>query len=688
MAPGSESAHADRQALRTARREGRLDRGLLMLALASVVGSLVVRVWFRGSDVPGWDLLLTAEGQYLLATRGLWAALRETLVQVRTFWLPPAAYSVPYGLLPGALTRWWPGIFWQPLVVFLAWMATLALLLVAMGWPLRSARGWMLALLAWGASPALLSYAVEGYPWGAGLLPHALALAVVFARSFRRWWVTLLALGLVWELPFHGYELGKTAGTTLVVAAALAPEAGWLRRLAWAVTGASQQLAVVWLWPSSNIIAFGRGNSGAGVGLVHALPLLPDGVEKLARAMTGNPPLIVPVLAVAGGLALWWAGRARPVLVATWAFQLGLVLVLAAGQQHGEDLLRARRFLLVDGLSVAAVLAAGRNDRAPVRGLLIALLLAGNAWSLWDLARFVTAPRGPTAFTLPDVFSAEGVGLVDRPGVAWAEGLARRARAGERVVVLHGQACPTETFTNPTGVLERLYLRLGPGAFRARIVALGVPQPRYVTVPVVDLRHVLGTLRPGQVIDLDTSCSGVYAAVWRKLEQRFALTPVGDLPAGRFQQFRLERATETHATGPSSKLLVPLGPVATTQASSDRGGGPGEPGAPSLQASMERSPHERLTRSWSGRNARSRPSSWLARRIGRPPLGRSARELIAIRVDRDRKYEMGDEDDGCFYDLPRLPTVRRGAARHGTGIGARVTRRRQIPRRHVQVVIA
>src|SRR5439155_267908 len=84
-------------------------------------------------------------------------------------------------------------------------------------------------LLVWGASPALLSYAVEGYPWGAVMLPHALVLAIVFARSFRRWWVTLPALALVWELPWHGYELGKTAGTTLVLAAALAPEAGWFR---------------------------------------------------------------------------------------------------------------------------------------------------------------------------------------------------------------------------------------------------------------------------------------------------------------------------------------------------------------------------------------------------------------------------------------------------------------------------
>src|SRR5262245_3312028 len=98
-----------------------------LLAIASVVTSLTLRVLFRGVEIPGWDFLLTVQGQYLLATRGLWAALRETLVGVRTFWLPPAAYSVPYGLVPGALTLLWPGLFWQPLMVFLAWIASLVL---------------------------------------------------------------------------------------------------------------------------------------------------------------------------------------------------------------------------------------------------------------------------------------------------------------------------------------------------------------------------------------------------------------------------------------------------------------------------------------------------------------------------------------------------------------------------------
>src|SRR5262249_44544995 len=146
---------------------------------------------------------------------------------------------------------------------------------------------------------------------------------------------------------------------------------------------------------------------------------------------------------------------------------------------------------------IAAVLAAGRVAPVRVRWLLVALLLAGNTYSLVDLTRFASAPRANVAFTLPGVSSAEGVGLVDREVVFWAEGLARRARMGERVVVLQGQTCPSENLSNPVGVLERLYLRVGHAAFREHVIGLGAPGPRYVTVPVTALPSVLDQLTPG-----------------------------------------------------------------------------------------------------------------------------------------------------------------------------------------------
>ncbi|MFN8545020.1 MAG: hypothetical protein U0807_12570 [Candidatus Binatia bacterium] len=514
----------------------RATRALLALALASVTVGLVTRVVVRGGEVPGWDLLLATEGQYLLATRGVCGALAETFHQVRHFWLPPSAYSVIYGLIPGALNRAWPSIFWQPAVVFLAWIVTLALLLVATGWGLRSARGWTLALLGWGASPSLLSYSVEGYPWGGGMLPFALVLAMALAWARRPWAVMIPLLAIAWELPWHGYELAKTTGLVVCVGALFAPDVDRLRRMVWIGVGASQMAAAQWLWPSANMIAFGHGNVGAGVGIPHALPLLPAGAARLAEALFGSAPLIVPVLTITGAVALRWAGSARRVLTISFLVQLGLVLLLAAA---GPGLLRGRRFQVVEGLSLAAVLAAGRSAPPRVRAVLVALLLAGNVWTMIDLATFARTPPASRAFSLPGVASAEGVGVVDRPAVRWAEALVRRARAGGRIVVLHGQQCPCEDVTNPAGVLERLYLRLGHETFARQVIAVGVEGPRYVTVPVVDVRTVLDTLAPGQLVDIDSTCRAAMGEAFRELEARFVLEPTGGGLPPRFPQFRL-----------------------------------------------------------------------------------------------------------------------------------------------------
>src|SRR5262245_10509174 len=517
-------------------RRGSAGSLLFAIGLASVVTSLALRVVHRGSNMPGWDLLLTVEGQYLLATHGLWGALRETFIQVRTFWLPPSAYSLPYGLIPGALASWWQGFFWQPVVVFAAWLSTLALLLRATGWRLSSREGWAIALLAWGASPALLSYSVEGYPWGGGMLPHALALALALADPPWGWLTTLLALVALWELPWHGYELGKTAGLTLLVCALLAPRLGIVRRLAFALVGISEFYAATWLWPSHNMIALEQGNVGTGVGIFHAVSVLPDGVTRLASALLGTHPLIFPTLAVSGAVALIWSGKRARVLGPVWALQLFLVLLLAAA---GTNLLRARRFQGVETLALAGMLAGLPRAPRAARRALLAVLIAGNVWTLVDGVRFATATLPTPVYSLPGVESADGVGTLDLAANAWAESLAARAQAGERLVLLHGQVCPSEYLTNPVGVLERLYLRLGHQRFRERVVAIASARPTYVTVPVVDLREALGQLTPGTLVDMDTLCASEMVDPLHALESRFTLTRLTG-PGDRFAKFRLD----------------------------------------------------------------------------------------------------------------------------------------------------
>ncbi len=215
--------------------------------------------------------------------------------------------------------------------------------------------------------------------------------------------------------------------------------------------------------------------------------------------------------------------------------QLGLVILLAAS---GPDLLRARRFMIVEGMSVVVLLAGLRTAPPVARGLLLALLLAGNAWALRDLAVFLRQSH-PVGFSVPGVASPEGVGLVDFAAVSWAQGLGTRAGAGERVVLLHSQWCPTESLTNPVGVLERLYLTLGHERFVRSVTALAVPC-RYVCLPLpseADFPAHIATLAPGQRIDLDETCREQMAHQLAALQERFRLTPVGG--PSRFSQFVL-----------------------------------------------------------------------------------------------------------------------------------------------------
>jgi len=72
--------------------------------------------------------------------------------------------------VPGALGRWWPSEYWAHGLTFVLVLVTFWLILRFGELPLRKA--WLMAL-AWGASPALLSFSVAGYPYATGFLPHA-----------------------------------------------------------------------------------------------------------------------------------------------------------------------------------------------------------------------------------------------------------------------------------------------------------------------------------------------------------------------------------------------------------------------------------------------------------------------------------------------------------------------------------
>ena len=87
-------------------RRGTAGRAVLpALALLGVAGSLFYRVWSRGPYHPGWDVLGSAHGLYVLSTSPPGEALSRLVRGVREFRYWNSTNSLPYTLVPGALGR-------------------------------------------------------------------------------------------------------------------------------------------------------------------------------------------------------------------------------------------------------------------------------------------------------------------------------------------------------------------------------------------------------------------------------------------------------------------------------------------------------------------------------------------------------------------------------------------------------
>jgi hypothetical protein len=155
-------------------------------------------------------------------------------------------------------------------------------------------------------------------------------------------------------------------------------------RFSWLTTGDAY-----WWHQSSNLLVFRRGSLGAGMGIQHAFPFVFTGAAEVFRQVYVTQAMALPILLTAGALSLVVLRQHRAFLTALWLAQLALVILLAAS---GADLLRARRFLLVEGMSLVVLLAALRTVGPAWRRSLIGLLLVGNAWALWGSRRSCESP--------------------------------------------------------------------------------------------------------------------------------------------------------------------------------------------------------------------------------------------------------------------------------------------------------
>ncbi|HYV57169.1 MAG TPA: hypothetical protein VE911_06485, partial [Candidatus Nitrosopolaris sp.] len=441
-----------------------------------------------------------------------WGAVREVFYQNRHFWLPFSVYSAPYSLIPGYLGRLWPWEYWVHVLVLVTFCGTLWTILRAAGLPLRAGG---ILLLGWGASPMLLSHAVEGYPWASAFLPHALALWITTSPSLRRRpLLTLLAALMVDELSWHVYELGKTVAVVFLAGTVLLPRVPRSTRAAWLVAALAQLGEVLFVHPTANINAFVYQRSSPWPAVHPGLGAVMAGVAAVARAIA-TLELDLPVLLAAGVASCFFFRRDRRFLVALLLVQLGLVVLLAIFQ---ADQLRPRRFIMVEGYCLVAIAWMCREASAVPRRLIAALLVLGNVWQGAELIGFFSIPFAGTSFMMPYTYSREGVGLVTLAHVDWAHALRREVEEGRRVLLLYNLDCYPENFTNPSGVLERLYLRLGHERFVRSVFVFGSRACRYCCLPIhplTDFEGFLDGVHPGGltppadlVIYFPTMCKG------------------------------------------------------------------------------------------------------------------------------------------------------------------------------------
>jgi hypothetical protein len=453
----------------------RADRWLWALTLAIVTASVALRVWARGDLVPGWDVLGAAQGLWLVSTHTPreivdWYVARHGDISV--FW---NLYVLPAVLIPGALARLVPWLYWNHVVAGVVTAAVLGLLASAFRLPWH--RAWVV-LLAWATSSTLVSQSVTGLACVTALLPHALAIWVVLRLRDRPVWSVLAGVA-IWGLGWHGQELGRTAAATLLAAAVFTRQRP-ATRAAWLVIGAALLLDAL-RHPSGNTESF------TSVG-VPTLSQVGEVVAGTAMRLVAPPWIDLPTLLVTGvdaaALVRTDAWLWRSVL----AFHLALTVVLAL--QRSVFSVWPRRFVVVDFYALAAVVAfvadAVRRDRRRALRTTVAVLSAGALWQLADTVRFVHDGLEPTpgdgVFSLPFTHTTLDYQTVPQD-VAWTHDMLADVRAGRRVLLAYNFSSYQENATNPSAVPERLYLALGPDRFGRDVAFFGASRSRTELLP-------------------------------------------------------------------------------------------------------------------------------------------------------------------------------------------------------------
>jgi hypothetical protein len=450
---------------------------LWVVALAFVGTSLAVRVIHRGPYVPGWDILGAAQGLYLVETKTpaeILAFHRENVFHPTNVW---NVHAAPVVTLPGLLASWWPWEYWNHVVTFTIVLVILTLTAAAVGASWREAP---IVVLAWGASSTLLSQSVVGFAYVTGFLPYAIALYAVL-RLRARPWSTLMMAALAIAFAWQGQELGRTVFAVFLVATVTVAGASWSTRAVWLAAGA---------WQLRETLLHLHYNTTRWKLIVPTFADVVTVVPELLRHALIRPQVELASFVALGLVCLLLVRRNRWLWWSLAALHGGLIGLLAL---NAVEFVWPRRIVVFLFLLLAAIVSVYVERGRTIRRVLLAALVVANVAQFANVVAWsrtpIVDPTRDWGFTLPHVWTSVE-NMVPYLDVEWYEDMRARVDRGERLLLLYNLSAYEENYTNPSGVIERLYLHLGHARFVSNVFVFGSVRCRWVCLPIRPLSEV------------------------------------------------------------------------------------------------------------------------------------------------------------------------------------------------------
>lgn len=459
--------------------------------------AIILRVLYRLNYYSGWETIGAANGLFLLKNYSLFETVKEMFWLSRHYYYWTSTNSILFSLFPGLMSSVLPWEFWPHFHVFIVFAFSLWLC----GISLQIKRGqWAWLALALASSPALLSFSIVGYPYISVCLPHAMALLVIFHPRFKKeWWLALLVGILTIEVSWHAYELGKTIFILFFLAAFFQEKTRLKNRVVYFLLGVI----------SIGLIYFTDSKGGVVVNLLNAISMtsysaLFSQLGKALKTIFWNPGLDLPILPVLGLLGLFFLKKGRWIFVGILLAQWILILMLSF---EGLYAFKSRRFLLVEFYNIVVLLAVVKQWSGCIDKkrwvkfgsyALLIILISGSVWQFIDLGKYTSVAVHKRHHSLPYTSSADY--NVQPQYIAAANHLYDMINQGKRIILIYNYHTYQENTTDPGGMLERLYLKLGHEKFKDNILIFSDKFERYSSVPIIPITEVHATLNDLQVM--------------------------------------------------------------------------------------------------------------------------------------------------------------------------------------------